>query len=61
MPSYFFSGSVTLHGVIFRIEADSLEEAQQYARKGIHGGYETSGAETADWDMDVETGRKSDA
>lgn len=57
MTEYWARGDVTLRGVEFIIEADSLEEEKEKARKGQHAGFYTVGAETSDWTISEHTVR----
>lgn len=55
MAQYIVNGgTVTLRGVTFFIEADSEEEARVKAEAGDYEEYDTSTAETFDWEIDGE-------
>jgi hypothetical protein len=53
MPKYWFKGRATLSGVEFCIEASSKEEAKVRAKNGEWDDYDTSGADTADWEINA--------
>lgn len=48
-------GSLTLNGVVFIIEADTINDAKQKAAAGLWTDYETFGAESVDWDIRPKT------
>lgn len=55
MPKFICTGKVTLNGVIFYIEAKDETEATKKAAAGDWVDYETSGAETVDWECNPST------
>lgn len=55
MARFWFKGSATLRGVQFLVEADSKEEAIARAGNGECDDYDTSGAETSDWEINKNT------
>lgn len=55
MKEYVAKGSLTRSGVIFYITADTLEEAKVKAASGEYLEYDTDGADTVNWDIEVDT------
>lgn len=51
MAEFICTGSVTLNGVTFYIEAENLHHASVKADRGEWTNYDITGAETSDWDM----------
>ena len=51
MPEFICTGTITLNGVTFYIEAEDLHHARVKADRGEFTNYETGAAETSDWDM----------
>lgn len=57
MPIFWFKGRVTLDGVDFEIEAETLEQAKELARRGEHDEADWVGAEMVDWTIRPDTGK----
>lgn len=56
MPRYRAKGSITRRGVDFVIEdAPDIETARTRFVQGIWDDWDESGAETSDWEIDVQT------
>jgi hypothetical protein len=56
---YEFKGRMTISGVFFIIDANSLEEAKEKAERGQFDDAEDSGAEMIDFEIYVGTGREA--
>lgn len=59
MPEYHFTGTATLRGVDFYINADSLEEAKKMAADGKYEFLEIDAAEKSDFSIDPKTGAEN--
>ncbi len=55
MKRFWFKGTATLRGVDFLVEADSKDGAIARARNGEWDDYLTDGADTSDWEINVNT------
>jgi hypothetical protein len=59
MPEFVFTGRLTLRGVDFFIEAETLEEAERLALTGAYGFHETAGSVVTDIYIDATTGQEN--
>lgn len=60
MKEFICTGTLTLNGVTFIIEADNLTSAKQKVVSGEWKGYEIGGAEAKDWELDPRTIESND-
>jgi len=60
MAEFIFTGTVTLRGVDFYIEADTQEEAAERAKKGDFDKYEAGCFEIVDWDISPENSHSNE-
>lgn len=55
MRQFIFRGTATLSGVTFYISARSEKDAVARAKRGDWDDYDTSGADTTDWQIKPDT------
>lgn len=60
MAEYQFKGTIQLTGVLFYIEADSLEEAKAKAKRAEYDDCDESCAEAYDWEIIPDTGKMTE-